>query len=71
MIARFGDTSYFLALLIPNDESHMAAVQLATDWHGPLVTTDYVLLEAGNHLSPQASRRVFAKFVRTCSVSTL
>ncbi len=63
MIARFADTSYFLALLIPNDENHAAAVRLSA-WTGPLVTTDWVLVETGNFLAPQQSRRIFTQFVR-------
>jgi predicted nucleic acid-binding protein len=66
-MSRFADTSYFLALLIPNDENHAAAVSLAVEWRGLLVTTDFVLLEVGNHLSPPQSRGVFAKFMRAIS----
>jgi predicted nucleic acid-binding protein len=65
MIARFADTSYWLALLIPNDEKHDRAVELATTWSGPLVTTDWVLVEVGNHLSPPQSRQVFIRFMRS------
>ncbi|MGC8542277.1 MAG: type II toxin-antitoxin system VapC family toxin [Phycisphaerae bacterium] len=64
MTARFADTSYFLAILVPNDENHAAAVKLA-DWAGRLVTTDWILVETGNFLAPQCSRRVFTQFVRT------
>jgi predicted nucleic acid-binding protein len=39
VIPRFADTSYFLALLIPNDENHAAAVALAAQWREQLVTT--------------------------------
>jgi predicted nucleic acid-binding protein len=66
-MARFADTSYFLALLIPNDECHAAAKALSVDWRGSLVTTDFVVIEVGNHLSPQMSRAVFAKFTRAIS----
>jgi predicted nucleic acid-binding protein len=66
-MSRFADTSYFLALLIPNDENHAAAVKLAAGWRGTLVTTDFVLLEVGNHLSPQRSRNVFSRFFRALS----
>ena len=62
MTARFVDTSYFLAILLPNDENHAAAVELA-NWRGSLVTTDQVLVETGNFLAPQRSRRVFAQFL--------
>jgi hypothetical protein len=61
-MTRFADTSYFLALLIPNDEYHAAALALAAEWWGSLLTTDFVLLEVANHLSPRTSRGVFGKF---------
>ena len=63
-MSRFADTSYFLALLIPNDENHAVAVKLAAEWRGALLTTDFVVIEVGNHLSPQRSRGVFARFFR-------
>ena len=69
MMARFADTSYFLALLIPNDENHHTAVELA-HWTGALVTTDWVLVETGNFLAPQQSRVIFSKLVRAYSCGT-
>jgi predicted nucleic acid-binding protein len=63
-MSRFADTSYLLALLIPDDQYHVPAVVLATGWRGKLVTTDFVLVEAANHLSPRQSRNVFARFAR-------
>jgi hypothetical protein len=66
-MSRFADTSYFLALLIPNDENHSVAVTLATEWRGSLVTKDFVLMEVGNHLSPPKTRGVFAKFLAAIS----
>ena len=62
-MSRFADTSYFLALLIPNDEYHERAVALAVVWGGPMMTTEFVLIEVGNHLSPRHSRGVFVRFV--------
>ena len=64
MTAQFADTSYFLALLIPNDENHAKAVALANQLRAPLVTTDWVIVEVGNHLSPQKSRVIFARFLQ-------
>ena len=61
-MSRFVDTSYFLALLIPNDENHAAAVAIATEGRELLITTDFVLIEVANHLSPPPSRGVFARF---------
>ena len=64
MTAQFADTSYFLALLIPNDENHAKAVALANQLRAPLVTTDWVIVEVGNHLSPQKSRGIFSRFLQ-------
>ena len=66
-MSRFVDTSYFLPLLIPGDQYHAAAVSLASQWRGYKVTTDFVMVEVANHLSPRQSRGVFAKFFRTIS----
>ena len=63
MTARFADTSYFLALLIPNDENHAAAVRMG-GWEGRLVTTEWVLLEVGNFLAPRRSRRIFPQLAQ-------
>ena len=60
-MARFADTSYFLALLIPNDVYHNCALRLASEWTGDLMTTDFVLVEVANHLSPRLCRGVFSK----------
>jgi predicted nucleic acid-binding protein len=67
VIARFADTSFFLALLIPEDEFHPAAVVLAINWRGLLVTTDFVMVEVANRLSPGHSRGVYSKFFRAIS----
>ena len=66
-MSRFADTSYFLALLIPNDEHHDSALRLTDGWRGNLVTTDFVLIEVANHLSPQTSRGVFQRFIAAVS----
>ena len=60
----FADTSYFLALLIPADVNHAAARRWA-ETHGiPLITSEYVLVEVGNYLSPVPARRLFGQFRR-------
>lgn len=41
----FADTSYYIALLVPQDRAHDAAAQFARDAQVSAVTTDYVLLE--------------------------
>jgi predicted nucleic acid-binding protein len=44
----FIDTSYLIALLLPDDAHHHAARRLQTEVVAPLVTTEYVLVELGN-----------------------
>ena len=64
MTAQFADTSYFLALLIPNDENHAKAAALANQSRGALLTTEWVIVEVGNHLSPRRSRVIFNRFLQ-------
>ena len=63
----FIDTAYLIALLSPTDELHVKATQLS-EWivadDISLVTTRAVLLEVGNALSKQRSRRMAAGFLR-------
>jgi uncharacterized protein len=60
----FADTSYFLALLIPADVNHSIARQWSETHRVPLITSEYVLLEVGNYLSPVPARRLFGQFLR-------
>lgn len=60
----FADTSYFLALLIPADVNHASARRWAETNGIPLITSEYVLVEVGNYLSPVAARRLFGQFWR-------
>ncbi len=49
--ARFADTGYWLALINSDDEYYVRARALAARLHGPLVTTEAVILEVGDALS--------------------
>ena len=60
----FGDTSYFLALLIPADANHGAARAWAARSRRPILTTGFIVLEVGNFLSPRTIRALFAGFVK-------
>jgi predicted nucleic acid-binding protein len=60
----FADTSYFLALLIPADVNHAIARRWAETNRIPLITSEYVLVEVGNYLSPVPARRLFGQFWR-------
>ncbi|MGD0771153.1 MAG: PIN domain-containing protein [Tepidisphaeraceae bacterium] len=60
----FADTSYFPALLIPADVNHPIARRWAETHRVPLITSEYVLIEVGNYLSPVPARRLFGQFLR-------
>lgn len=64
MNIHFADTSYFLALLIPEDINHAHALACANEQSGKLVSSEYVMLEVGNFLSPQRTRHLLRPFVR-------
>lgn len=64
MTSCFGDTSYFLALLIPADVSHMSARRWAEQNRVPITTSEYVVVEVGNYLSPGPTRVLFSGFLR-------
>ena len=59
MTTRFGDTSYYVALLSPRDEHHRTAQTLTAQFKGSLITTDWVLTELANFLSRGRNRSLF------------
>lgn len=61
----FGDTSFFLAALIPDDVCHASARRWAEANRDTIVTTEYVLVEVGNYLSPPPTRRLFGAFLQS------
>jgi predicted nucleic acid-binding protein len=63
VISCFGDTSYFIALLVPDDVNHTAAHSWSIQSRIPIVTTEYVILEVANFLSPVATRQLFESFL--------
>lgn len=64
MNACFGDTSYFLAMLVPRDVNHQTARRWAAQSRTPIVTSEYVALEVGNFLSPTSTRRLFENYLQ-------
>ena len=50
------DTSYLVALAMPNDALHSLALAWSKKLSGPFVTTDYILCELFNSLSLPAHR---------------
>ena len=67
MIACFGDTSYYLALLIPQDACHDNARSLSLELRRPVITSEFILLEIGNYLSSPPARTTFGSFLRILS----
>jgi predicted nucleic acid-binding protein len=63
MKAVFADTSYYVALLGCNDTHHDVALQWRERLLGPIVVTEYVLVELGSALSGIRDRQLFAPFV--------
>lgn len=61
----FADTSYFLALLAPRDLYRDIALQWASTVARKVVTTEYVLMEVGNHLSSVALRGICSEFLES------
>lgn len=59
MSAVFADTSYYVALLNPGDEFHLRAREQTEAIDGPLVTTEWVLLELANYLRKTENRHLF------------
>jgi hypothetical protein len=62
MSAVFADTSYFVALLNPRDDSHARAIELTRARPDLMYTTAWVLTELANVLSKTGDRE---RFVRT------
>lgn len=52
----FLDTAYLVALLRRDDAHHAAAIALRPQFDGPLVTTEYVLVELLDSLANTATR---------------
>ena len=59
MKAVFADTVYYLALLNAEDQWHVCARALTVNPSGPLLTTEFVLLEVGDALSHPRNRPQF------------
>ncbi len=64
MKAVFADTVYFLALLNPKDQWHPQARSLSRQSPGPLLTTEFVLTEAGDGLSHPENRLGFPRLLQ-------
>lgn len=63
MTAVFADTSFYVAFTNPKDGWHEAARTIGNRCRGAIVTTEYVLVELGNHLCDPADRKLFLRIV--------
>lgn len=63
MSALFADTVYFLALLNPADQSHRHARDLGQKTLGPMLTSEFVLIEVGDALSRPGNREKFGRLL--------
>ena len=69
MNAVFADTVYFLALLNPVDQFHSQARALSLQPPGPMLTTEFVLIEVGDGLSRPENRLRFARLLELLRAS--
>lgn len=60
MNERFADTSYFVALLNPQDSVHHRAARLTTEFVHTVVTSEWVIAELAAYMSRPPLRRLFS-----------
>jgi predicted nucleic acid-binding protein len=63
MHGRFADTSYYIALINPDDETHTLATRLTSELKGQVVTTSFVLNELANFLVRPPNRSLFLEML--------
>jgi len=61
---KFADTSYFLALLNPQDDWHTAACDASTNLAEPILSTDWVLTELADAMCQGRNRSTVVAFLR-------
>src|SRR5437660_10303154 len=65
----FADSSFYIAFLVPNDSSHDLAMHWASDLELRMVSSEFVLMEVANFMSPPPQRRLFSTLLRRLRVS--
>jgi len=60
----FADTSFYLALVRPDDENHQASISFDHEFSGHYFTSEFVLIELGNWLADPKNRSVFFEIAR-------
>ena len=66
----FADTSYFIAVIVPNDALHVRA-QAWADESPRLLTTSWVMAELAAYLAAPANRPLFGKVLAALRTSPL
>jgi predicted nucleic acid-binding protein len=60
----FADTSFYIALVRPEDDNHRASFEFDRRFVGHYVTSEFVLIESGNWLADPRNRSVFLEIHR-------
>jgi uncharacterized protein len=55
----FADTSFYIALVRPEDENHRISLEFDRQFDGQYITSEFVLIELGNWLADPRNRGVF------------
>ncbi len=63
MTPAFADTVFYVAVLNSSDAWHSRAVTAAEAFAGPVITTEYVLLEVATFFVRPGNRQAFLRFV--------
>ncbi|HUE70363.1 MAG TPA: PIN domain-containing protein [Pirellulaceae bacterium] len=66
----FADTSYYIALLSPRDAWHAQAVAFSRSISGPVLVTDFVVLEIANMYSATPRRDEVAAFIMALRIDS-
>jgi len=60
----FADTSFYIALVRPEDEKHPSSYDFDGHFDGQYITSEFVLIELGNWLADPRNRSVFLEIHR-------
>jgi hypothetical protein len=60
----FADTSFYIALVRPDDENHPSSLEFDRHFGGQYLTSEFVFMEMGNWLADPRNRGVFLELIR-------
>jgi predicted nucleic acid-binding protein len=60
----FADTSFYIALVRPDDDNHQSSMEFDREFLGQYLTSEFVLIELGNWLADPHNRGVFLEVSR-------